>query len=395
MMKNEVPYDPGHADDIVPVESYEASLPGPKKVFLPWHLPRKQFVRHHQWCEQISRMLDDSPLSDGTLRYLGLPGVDLLDLRYLHAQVCEARSINLRFLGFNKAAQPASREQAELNISLDEVRRLPRVDRISDVIGDDFVRVANVSSLAWKKACEFGPYNVINLDLCDGFGSHPPDDARNSTHYDAMNQLMSLQARSMSPWLLLLTTRAGRGHVDSRMLEKLIAKYVSNLATCPPFKVKSREHFAIEDEAALRMAAATSAGMLSVFLCGLCKWLVGIALGHQPPTKVVVKSVVGYRVDRDAENEDLISLALRFTPTLEPVGDPVGLSKPSTSRLDECTLAVNALNRIASRKNADRILREDPALNGTMIDASAGLLELARYDPVAYRVWAASDEHQP
>jgi hypothetical protein len=390
MMRTETADNPGHADDIVPVTTYEASLPESKNKFLPWHLPRKQFVREHQWRDQISRMLDASPLVDGTLKYLGLPGIDLLDLRYFHTHVCEARDISLRFLGFNKAAQPASQAQIELNISLDEVRRLPRVDQISDVIGDDFVRVANVNSIAWKKACAFGPYNVINLDLCDGFGSHSPDDAITFTHYNALNQLLSLQARSISPWLLLLTTRAGPEHVNSDVLERLIVKYVSNLATCRPFREKSQEHFKIEDEAALRVAATTAAGMLPVFLCGLSKWIVGIALGHQPPTKVEVKSVVGYRVDSNAEYEDLISLALRFTPTMEPVGDPVGLAKPSISKLDECTLSVNALNRIASRKDADRILSENPTLNGAMIDAAAGLLELARYDPVAYRLWAAS-----
>lgn len=389
-MESEFPDSPGHADDIVPIGIYEAPLPESKKIFLPWHLPRKQFVRERQWGEQISRMLDDSPLADGTLRYLGLPGIDLLDLRYFHTKVCEARGVSLRFLGFNKAAQPASQAQTELNISLDEVRRLSWVDQISDVIGDDFVRLANVDSFAWKKAREFGPYNVINLDLCDGFGVHSPDDARSSTHYDAVNQLMSLQARSINPWLLLLTTRAGREHVDLQVLEKLIVTYVKNLAGCQPFLEKSRRHFEIEDEATLRTAVATAAGMLPVFLCGLCKWLVGIALGHQPPTKVEVKSVVGYRVDRDAECEDLISLALRFTPTLEPAGDPVGLAKPQTSRLDECTLSVNALIRIARRINADHILSQDPMLNGAMIDAAASLLELARYDPVAYRVWAAS-----
>src|SRR4029077_4445676 len=155
----------GHADDIVPINSYEAPLPEPKRTFLPWHSPRKQFVRQYQWCKQISQMLNDAPLGSRTLRYLGLPGVDLLDLRYFHEQLCVKRGINLRFLGFNRAAQPKSKSQTELNISLDEVRRLSHVDQMSDVIGDDFVGIANTNSLAWEKACTLGPYNVINLDL--------------------------------------------------------------------------------------------------------------------------------------------------------------------------------------------------------------------------------------
>jgi len=377
--------DAGHADDIVPVTAYEAPLPT-KKNFLAWHLPRKQYVRHHQWCEQLNLMLDESPPVDSTLKYLGLPGVDLLDLRYFHRQVCEVRNINLRFLGFNTAAQPLSQGQTELNISLDEVRRMQGVDRNSDVLGDDFVRVANDRSIAWKKTRDLGPYDVINLDLCDGFGAHAPNRLE-GTHYDAVNKLMSLQARSTSPWLLLLTTRAGHQHVHPRVLETLIARYLSNLGTCPPFKQKSRDLFAIEDEVALRAAAATTAGVLPIFLCGLCKWLVGIALGHKPPTKMTVRSVIGYRVDHGAEHEDLISLAVRFTPTFEPADDPIGLAKSQTKTPSECEASVKALNRIANRKDVDRILRENAVLNEQMIDATAALLELARYDTTAYRSW--------
>jgi hypothetical protein len=273
--------DAGYADDIVPVVTYEAPRPT-KKSFLAWHLPRKQYVRHYQWCAQIDSMLDDSPPEDGTLKYLGLPGVDLLDLRYFHRQVCEAREIKLRFLGFNTAAQPSNQAQTELNISLHEVRSMPRVDPRSDVLGDDFVLVANDRSIAWKKALELGPYDVINLDLCDGFGAHAPNTVE-ETHYNAVNKLMSLQARRGGPWLLLLTTRAGRDHLHPHVLETLMAKYLDNLEKCPEFKEKSREFFSIDDNVALRSSTETP-GILPVFLCGLCKWLVGISLrcGRSP-----------------------------------------------------------------------------------------------------------------
>ena len=59
---------------------------------------------------------------------------------------------------------PTSTAHTELNISLDEVRRLPRVDPMSDVIGDNFALVAKEDSLACRKTRELGPYDVINLD---------------------------------------------------------------------------------------------------------------------------------------------------------------------------------------------------------------------------------------
>lgn len=378
-------HEEGLADDIVELAAYEASLPEAKE-FLPWHRPRKQYVRHHQWCEQIERMLDDAPLTDGTLKYLGLPGVDLLDLRHFHATLCEPRNINLRFLGFNSSARPSSTAHTELNISLDEVRRLEHVDPMSHVIGDDFALVAKENSIACSKARELGPYDVINLDLCDGFGAQAPGELNNS-YYNAVSSLFAIQARSKSPWLLLLTTRADKQNVNVDLLQILLSKYIDNLANCEAFLDASREKFAIETEDALRAAAETPDGLLSVFLTGLCKWFLGLALAHQPPTSVELRSVIGYRVDGDAEHEDLVSLALRFTPTFVPAGDPLGLANHQAAAPDECVLSTRALKRVAKRVDADKKLADDATLNQSMIDATASLLGLARYDTDAYKAW--------
>lgn len=385
MTKDMQENEEGLADGIVQIAAYEAALPTIKD-FLPWHLPRKQYVRHRQWCEQISRMLDDAPLADGTLKYFGLPGVDLLDLRHFHEAICEARNINLRFLGFNSSAKPSSDAHTELSISLDEVRRLPRVDPMSHFIGDNFALISNENSIACRKARELGPYDVINLDLCDGFGAQAPG-ALNNNYYDAVNSLLALQARSKSPWLLLLTTRADKSNVDAAVLQALLNKYVDNLANCQSFLDASREKFAIETEAALTAAVATPDGLLSVFLTGLCKWFLGLALANQPPTSVELRSVIGYRVVKDVEHEDLISLALRFTPTFIPADDPLGLANQPTAAPDECALSTRALKRVAKRVDADKKLADDADLNQSMIDATANLLGLARYDVDAYKAW--------
>lgn len=294
--------------------------------------------------------------------------------------------MQLRFLGFNRSATSASQEQVELNISLDEVRKLPLVDPGSDVIGDDFCRIANDNSLAWKRAYALGPYDVINLDLCDGFAKHAPGGLED-THYQALTQLLSLQARYKNSWLLLLTTRAGQGHIHEEALEKMLSHYLKNLLDHNQFKAESLTKFEIADENTLRKAIGTSAGLLQVFLVGISKWFVSLALNQHPPSNVEVKSVIGYRVDEKAEIEDLISLAVRFEPTFAPVTDSLGLAQQTEPQLSECDLAIKALRRVSNRKNADEILRNDLALNDTLIEAMANLLELARYDVAAYRAW--------
>jgi len=386
MMNDAVPDEEEHADDIVEVVAYEAPMPVSAKTFLPWHRPRKQYVRHHQWCHEIIRMVNETPPVGSVLKYLGLPGVDLLDLRHFHTEVCEAHQIDMRFLGFINGAHPASKAQTELNISLDEVRRLPRIDKMSLVIGDNFARVANQESIAFVKVRQLGPYDVINLDLCDGFSAQAPGTLDNN-YYDAVRSLLALQARTMNPWLLLLTTRADRPNIDEEVLQKLLEKYISNLSECAPFRDASREHFDIETEEALVAAVGESAGLLPIFLTGLCKWFVGLALQHQPPNSVELRSVFGYRVDTGAEHENLISLAFKFTPTFIPAADPLGIANQPVVSLDEGKLATRALKRVAKRIDADKKLTEDAVLRQSMIDATAHLLGLARYDVEAYKVW--------
>lgn len=388
-MNDAAPNEEEHADGIVEMPVYEAPMPSDAKEFLPWHRPRKQYVRHSQWCREIIRMITDTPPAGGILKYLGLPGVDLLDLRHFHSAVCEEKQVELRFLGFNSNARPASKAQTELNISLDEVLRLPRVNSMSEVIGDNFARVANQNSLAFQKARQLGPYDVINLDLCDGFGAQAPGTLNNS-YYDAVRSLLALQSRTMHPWLLLLTTRADKPNIDDQVLQALLGKYVANLVQCAPFREASREHFNIETAEAVAAAANTPGGLLPVFLTGLCKWFVALALEHQPPTSVELCSVFGYRVDKGAEHEDLISLALKFTPTFIPVGDPLGLANQPAAAPDEGVLATRALKRVAKRIDADKKLANDTVLNETMTAATAHLLGLARYDVEAYKVWLQS-----
>ena len=101
-----------------------------------------------------------------------------------------------------------------------------------------------------------------------------------------------------------------------------------------------------------------------------------------------LRSVIGYRVNGASTHEDLISLALRFTPTFVPAKDPLGLAKGPVAAPNECTLSSHIVRRVAKRIDADKRLREDDALNRSMIEGTAQLLALARYNVEEYRKWA-------
>ncbi len=390
-MSDEKPEQEGFADSIFQTNTYEAPMPSQiKRNFLPWHRPRKQFVRSFQWCYEVQELIKAKPPAEGVLKYFGLPGDDLIDLRHFHSVICQANQIKLRFLGFNTGANPKSPRQTDLNISLDEIKRLVAIDPQSEVLGDDFARVANQNSIAFARTCALGPFDIINLDLCDGFGSQEPGTLADS-YYDAVASLLSLQARHSSPWLLFLTTRADRVNVNDKVLQALIDKYCTNLEQCGEFKDASREHFAIETREAITQAIGTPEGLLHVFLTGLCKWFVALALEHKPPTSVEVRSVFSYRVGKQAVHEDLVSLAFKFLPTFTPVIDPVGLAATPLAQTNEGVLATKALRRVARRIDADLKLRRDAGLLQQMTDEMASLLELARYDVDKYRAWASSN----
>jgi len=61
----------------------------PEKRFKPWHKPRKHYLRVYQWCQQIATLIKDLGLGESdSLRYLGMPGEDLLDVRTLQGVCC-------------------------------------------------------------------------------------------------------------------------------------------------------------------------------------------------------------------------------------------------------------------------------------------------------------------
>lgn len=372
-------------DDMFPITAYEAPS-REKKPFLPWHRPRKHFVRHEQWQQQIEILANAGQLEHQTIRYLGLPGTDLLDIRHFHRTLCEPKELMLRFLGFNTAAHPQDVGQTELNISLDEVRKLPRIDPGSDVIADDFCLLADDSSLAWDRARDLGPFDVINIDLCDGFATHQPGTLDNN-HYNAVSKLMALQAGKKQPWLLFLTTRTGLQDINAEVLNTLIAKYRRNLAECVSFQEKSSTDFGITNDADLLREVQTPDGHLSVFLVALCKWMIGMGVGQQPPFKVTVTSTLGYRVLPEALHNDLVSIAFRFDPTFAAAPDPMGIAKVEDAPPSECQLAAATVRRVKNRKCVDTILRDDPAIMSGMVEATAELLALARYDIAEFRAW--------
>ena len=85
--------DEEFVDRPIPVDGLEEAEYGSRRLetpsiqrareFLPWHRPRKQFVRR-MWKGCLEDILKQRE-PDSEISYLGLPGADLLDLRFFGA----------------------------------------------------------------------------------------------------------------------------------------------------------------------------------------------------------------------------------------------------------------------------------------------------------------------
>ena len=213
----------------------------------------------------------------------------------------------------------------------------------------------------------------------------------NETYYNAVSKLLAVQARKKTPWLLLLTTRVGRAHVHPGTLNRLSQLYGDNLKSCADFRGASTGSFKISDDVSLQREKRTNAGLQKVFLVGLCKWFLRFAIGQNPPSKMSVKNVQGYRIVKGAEVEDMVSIAIRFDPTHDALLDSARLAAVRSPKIDECELATLALRRVSGLVDVDEILSSEPAVRDEMIEAMCGLLESARYDVGSYPAWAKAE----
>ena len=261
------------------------------------------------------------------------------------------------------------------------MRRLPNVDPQSVVLADDFRRVGNENSIAWFQTRQLGPFDVVNIDLCDGLASEPPQ--KDGSIYKALAQLMALQARNSNPWLLLITTRIGRGKFDADAEQQLIGLFLRNVAECEGFAEVCEQHLKL-DVQSIDPATCSECDLLSLMPAAIGKWLSALAQASGP-SRVELASTQGYQVDPFSGREDLVSLALRFDPVIKATSDAFFPTAPTAG--DECTTAKAILRRSAHRLDVDTFLEKHPDLVEELIRETERLLENARYEVAGYRQW--------
>lgn len=374
-----------HLDEVFGNQKLPEHSALPERKVKPWHKPRKQWIRRHQWLKEIDNLCGLLNFKDGRpLRYLSLPGEDLLDVRVIR-ECCATRRIKLKYLGLNDDYS-SNTPNTWLHIAANEVNGHAAIDRESIVIRDRFEQIADRESQAFHYVKEYGPFDVVNLDLCQ---STSPLKPQQNNYYAALESLADHQIKTRpgnEPWLLLITSRAGGPWVLPDDMSKLVA--------CVGANVKKHDDFAAGLEVLVPKGPELCVGgthnwstfnqphFVSLFSVGLGKWLLKLLATAQPKWGVRGLGSYAYRIK--AESPDMVSLAFLLEGYVAGPKDTVGLSSGVAVQdieFDEKALALGLLKGVREIGDVDAKLGADSKLYSAMEKETVELLLSARYKP--------------
>jgi hypothetical protein len=398
----------------------------PRDQFMPWHKVRKQFIRVRQWNRLIVRLayrylsselqdeaadwsldeeerggpgtpaeVPDSIRIDRPLRCLTIPGDDLLDLRSLWRDL-RPLGCFIRYLGFNRA-QGSEQPGTRVHVANNEVTSLDRVARDSLVVRDRFQAIESQRSNAYHYLKEYGPFHVVNLDLCDSL--FPTKSRSAADYFKALHRLAEYQMKHQTtPWLLFITTQVEPAAVSAPELQKLCQPMRRNCEKHTDFasrlgKLVRPDVFQSQDDA-IDISKLTEEDMVPVFGVALGKFLITLAASAHPNWAVQMLRSHRYCIKREPRVE-MLSLAFQFRRKFSPPVDSTGLSSvhvtvPKFPSELEC--AAKLVAAVENISDVDQLLQADDQLRDEMETASADLLEAAGYDRGDYLAWVRSGE---
>lgn len=363
----------------------DISVPEPLR-FAPWHKPRKQYVRKHQWIHHansiISKLKEDGWLEESVpLKYLTLPGPDLLDVK-LMADVCSDHDIDLHYTGFCYVQET---EAVRLRRNSQQFG-LDRGDQIREGSGVHISRLEEIStnnSEARTLMERGGPYSIINIDACEPIAS----DDKNQTGrlVDAIKTIVQYQMDvNRQPWMLYLTTPVQTDSVSAEALLALHDQVHRNVRSDADFAAELMQQFSDGEEVEQyleRVSKADGLEFVQTITLGISKWLVHLA--EQANFKVKKLPAVCYSMfRREPFLPNMISTCYLFLPCPIQLFDQTGLTQNVTLEQGTPPISdhIRALRKSIGIENLDDKLVNDAELKQQMINETKSLLSAVGYD---------------
>lgn len=364
--------------------------------FLPWHKPRKQWIRREQWARSIEQLAETLALADQQepLRYLSMPGPDLLDIRSIHP-ICLRKNIKLQFVGLN--AGNDDNNKAVTQALLSQVRALPAVHEASEIVEDRLEHLWRRDTVSYKRIIDLErSFDVINMDLCGSFTEGMPSNG--DTVPKALSALLEHQANNRTKdWLFFITSKVDSRSVHQATMQRMIDHLNGRFQQDPAFLEAVLDNGLLQPDevhesmVVLEQLSAQSYACMCTVGIGL--WMVELVTGTEPGWKATMLPHYEYRV-APREVCDMVSLGFyceRLRPQAapnilnnQPVVNPPATDKPALIRR-----SINKIReRVRDRHDVDLKLHLDPALYAASLDEAAALMVECLYDEAQYREWA-------
>lgn len=375
-----------------------------KKNFLPWHKPRKQYIRNKQWNAVTASLIEHLQLrgKGRSLQYLSLPGSDLLDVRSLYS-VCAEKEVRLKFVGLNEITAGDKESLMDQLISVNELRGLEYVDPLSDVYEDQLERLCVNKSIAQEQIIKASTsYDVINIDLCRSMLESPPKE-KQGNYYDALFKLLRHQADNRTEdWLFFVTTRTNQDMVHEDAFRKFVEvlEQIFDLDQTVYDKCNELEIFSKDVLVGRRIdiEKIDPASYNNLVNAGIGKWVLSALADRPPAHKSKMLSLFGYNVFQQADGPcDMMSFGFWCKHIPNKAVDAFGLAGGGVNLNAEdvgsaiSRARVNVIESVSKVVDVDLHMANDDVFE-EMLKASSGLMRSARYDVDSYIRWAREDQ---
>ena len=377
------------ADDVLPTPVDKAAIPIPLDTVRPWHRPRKQFVRKHQWI-QYSRDLIQKvrgthalPVPSGSapeLRYLTLPGIDYLDVSLL-ADLCKEQSCDLVVTGFLSGSEGKG-EIARAEVRQQSLMEARKISPNSHTFIRPFEQISSARNPAYLDLRRKSPFHIVNIDACGSIAA--PSHRHAVRLVDAIYRVVELQLETQpGRWLLFLTTDARPDSVSTETMESLLSAIVENAEDNASFRTRTLDLFqgdATDFRDVLREASECAGErFLKLFSLGFSKWLLHLAREKQRDVKTH-RAYCYSTAPKDHSIATMACLAFEFVPSDPGLQDPFGATRaePKEGTLPEDT-SIRAVKTAAEMVDLDQKMRIDTKLHARMIEETKTLLRNVGY----------------
>lgn len=367
---SEVPDADGMAEGIVPEI---AQPPIITRVFepAPWHRPRKQYIRKHQWNHEIVELIVKKrpENADRIVRVLGLPSSEYLDLLSMRA-FCEDYDQRILYLGFDASHVRTTEGPATLNLYGElQARRMIEsssfVHPSSRLVPDLFEKIGYKNSVAWNALEPFGEFDVINLDICGCIVR--PEKQQATEVLSALAELMNWQSvRRLTPWLLFITTFASPGEINLSACEPLITAVRENAEDSADFRDQLKATFNFDSDELVSLFTVADAKLpaadqfIRIFALALGKWLSRKLKQPIPPSFVSMLPSYCFS-HKDIPEPHLLSLAYLIEPAPSPGLE--GVSTASGQEPDRTQKYTASAKRMIGKsfgvKDLDQLMTQD------------------------------------